>query len=440
MNFFKTLCILSAVSLPLLSDTMNTEIRLTPEELESQNSNNASLIDTLSIKIGPSFAQTSQTDDQGGVTGVVEPDDSGVQVGVRLVFNNGYIPYFKPYIDMTSIIYSDRDIIIPSIGLRHDFELEQRWIEPYASFGVGYAVMDRTESPLSSSVAYDDSTSSANLTLEGGVDFYLDEHWALDLSLRYDTYNLKTTVGGNFQLTTIEDKSSVGLMGGLVYRFGSNDARKDDDLDGVKNFKDYCPKTPSSAQVDGYGCAQDEDKDGVIDRYDECPNTPYGAPVDEKGCALDSDGDGVIDLIDQCPDTLKGVPVNEAGCPQYKFDLSLSYAFNKKTVHSLLEKPSFNIVAFLKKHENYKVRLTGYADNIGSEKANNKISKERALSAKAFLMQQGISQKRIRIYSRGKHEGLFDNKTFTNRRKNRRIYIELYRTDKQVIIMDKAEQ
>lgn len=53
--------------------------------------------------------------------------------------------------------------------------------------------------------------------------------------------------------------------------------------------------------------ALDEDGDGVMDFDDFCPGTPSLVPVDVKGCPLDKDGDGIADYLDQeldSPDSL----------------------------------------------------------------------------------------------------------------------------------------
>ncbi len=48
------------------------------------------------------------------------------------------------------------------------------------------------------------------------------------------------------------------------------------------------------------GCPLDTDRDGVPNYRDLCPGTPTGARVDAKGCPLDSDRDGVPDYLDNC--------------------------------------------------------------------------------------------------------------------------------------------
>jgi hypothetical protein len=45
----------------------------------------------------------------------------------------------------------------------------------------------------------------------------------------------------------------------------------------------------------------DADRDGVHDFDDRCPGTPTSAPVDRRGCPVDSDGDGLPDYRDAEP-------------------------------------------------------------------------------------------------------------------------------------------
>ena len=92
------------------------------------------------------------------------------------------------------------------------------------------------------------------------------------------------------------------------------DYNKDDDNDGVPDYRDKCLNTPNGAKVDKYGCVLDNDKDGVGDYLDKCPNTPIGVKVDENGCGVDEDKDGVVDYKDKCLDTPSGLKVDKYGC------------------------------------------------------------------------------------------------------------------------------
>ena len=48
------------------------------------------------------------------------------------------------------------------------------------------------------------------------------------------------------------------------------------------------------------GCPLDTDHDGIPNYRDLCPGTPTGARVDVNGCPVDSDRDGVPDYLDNC--------------------------------------------------------------------------------------------------------------------------------------------
>lgn len=69
----------------------------------------------------------------------------------------------------------------------------------------------------------------------------------------------------------------------------------------------------NTEQLDLIVLSDDEDGDGVKDFADECPGTPTGAQVDTKGCPLDGDLDGVPDGLDDEPDSAPGAAVNARG-------------------------------------------------------------------------------------------------------------------------------
>ena len=111
----------------------------------------------------------------------------------------------------------------------------------------------------------------------------------------------------------LEASHHIAATAALSWSWGGR--MKDQDLDGVRNWKDQCPNTPIGAKVDATGCPTDADKDGVFDGLDKCEGTPAGCKVDKNGCIVDADGDGVCDGLDQCADTPKGAKVDAKGCP-----------------------------------------------------------------------------------------------------------------------------
>jgi hypothetical protein len=137
----------------------------------------------------------------------------------------------------------------------------------------------------------------------------------------------------------------------------------------------------------------------------------------------------VINLRDCCPDTLPGVPVGQCGCPPWKFDFNLELDFDKFRISDYRYKPVFDIVAFLNKHPEYHLRITGHTDDVGSARYNLALSAWRANAARDFLVERGISAERIQTAGKGEQEPLTDNLTPEHRAMNRRIHVEIYRTD-----------
>ena len=353
-------------------------------------------IDSITLGFGYSGASSDVTLSNGGVAGVADADSNGRGFAATMVFDYELQPRFSPYVDLASLIQDDRDFLIPSAGLRYRFSTEDGAIQPFFSAGAGYVFAEWNEPPVAGASSAEPSGQSFALSFQAGSDFHIAENLALNATLRYDLYDIGTTIVENSKVTTIEDKSSLSVLVGLTYRFGEK-RLKDDDGDGVPNLRD------------------------------ECPGTIRGAPVDERGCALDSDKDGVIDLYDRCPDTLPGVPVNEAGCPHWKFEFNLQLEFDRFRLSDLVNLPVFDPVEFLNRHPEYHIRITGHTDNTGSENYNLALSKWRAESARDFLIEKGIAKERVSTRGKGASDPLFDNLTPENRAKNRRIFVEIYR-------------
>jgi outer membrane protein OmpA-like peptidoglycan-associated protein len=211
----------------------------------------------------------------------------------------------------------------------------------------------------------------------------------------------------------------------------------DSDGDGVDDNMDQCPNTPAYTQVDSAGCPLDTDKDGVADYIDKCPNTPKDAKVDARGCPLDSDGDGIVDYMDNCPDTPKGSQVDYAGCPIIKATKSAKVtdtgtwlyediqfdsgsAKIKTASYSVLDE----IATLLTSTPGLKVEIQGHTDSTGSREMNVKLSKSRAESVKAYLLQKGVSPDQISAEGYGPIRPIASNNSAAGRAKNRRVELK----------------
>jgi outer membrane protein OmpA-like peptidoglycan-associated protein len=204
----------------------------------------------------------------------------------------------------------------------------------------------------------------------------------------------------------------------------------DSDGDGVPDYLDKCPNTPKGVKVDATGCPIDSDGDGVPDYLDKCPNTPKGVKVDSDGCPLDSDGDGVPDYLDKCPGTPRGVPVDETGCPiagitvmgdEWMVRGEVLFALNKAKLTDQAKEVLGRAATFLKENPTFRVEIQGHTDSTGPLAWNMQLSKMRAESVKAFMVESGVAEERLTTKGFGPHEPIAPNDTAENRAKNRRV-------------------
>jgi OmpA family len=83
------------------------------------------------------------------------------------------------------------------------------------------------------------------------------------------------------------------------------------------------------------------------------------------------------------------------------------------------------LAEMLAQHKDYKVKLTGNTDSVGSAPYNDKLSVARAESVKAFLVKYGASADQLIIAGNGKANPEVDNKTKEGRFMNRRVVLTL---------------
>ena len=205
----------------------------------------------------------------------------------------------------------------------------------------------------------------------------------------------------------------------------------DADKDGIFDGLDRCPGTPQGAIVDPVdsptpGCPHDADNDGVFDGVDQCPLTIVGALVDEKGCPKDTDGDKVLDGIDQCPDSIRGSKLDKEGCPRVRLDKTEPQIVQNVKFHGMELYPgSDQWLMLLVEAANYwsdvVFEVGVYTDNEGGVAANRAAAQRRAEVLRAWLVNQGIPDRRFVVKAYGPVNFIADNSTEEGRDKNRRI-------------------
>lgn len=202
----------------------------------------------------------------------------------------------------------------------------------------------------------------------------------------------------------------------------------DVDNDGVVDIDDKCANTTAGYKVDATGCPFDNDKDGLANEIDFCPDA-FG-PLALKGCP-DSDGDGVADNNDRCP-TVKGNIVDK-GCPKFAeadvkkvADIAGKLYFENDS--DALKISSYAeldyLVVILNRYNGTFLQIEGHTDSNAGEKYNIDLSRERALSVRAYLISKGISGDRLSALGFGDTKPIASNKTSSGRAKNRRVELK----------------
>ena len=209
-----------------------------------------------------------------------------------------------------------------------------------------------------------------------------------------------------------------------------NGCPKDTDQDGIADYLDKCPNTPSGVKVDSNGCPLDTDGDGVPDYLDKCPSTPKAAygQVDENGCPKDTDKDGIADYLDKCP-KVAGTNAN-GGCPEVKKEVTqlfqkalrgIQFDTNKSTIKKVSFPILNDIVKVMNENPSYKLIIKGHTDSQGDDAYNLQLSKDRAAAVEKYLIDNGVSQKRLSSDGYGETLPVSDNKTAAGRALNRRV-------------------
>ncbi len=172
---------------------------------------------------------------------------------------------------------------------------------------------------------------------------------------------------------------------------------------------------------------KDFDEDGVPDHLDKCPTTPKGCVVDKDGCPLDADVDGVCDGLDECPDTPLGTAVDEKGCPIKPETVALSwaegltFALGSATLTPQAESVLDGLVDLANKHPDTVVEIGGYTDSTGSAVFNQRLSEQRAMAVRNYMVLKGVPPDRLIAVGYGETNFVATNDTPEGRQQNRRV-------------------
>ena len=97
------------------------------------------------------------------------------------------------------------------------------------------------------------------------------------------------------------------------------------------------------------------------------------------------------------------------------------FATGKAAITSDSERALNSVVAALKDHTDWNIRVEGFTDNVGSREANLKLSDERANAVMDWLANHGIDRSRLSAKGYGESRPVAKNSSDEGRAKNRRV-------------------
>jgi outer membrane protein OmpA-like peptidoglycan-associated protein len=281
-----------------------------------------------------------------------------------------------------------------------------------------------------------------------GSDLVDGVRWQIDGSLTgNDDALILMALGINYRFGKAENVYWFDNPEAMHYKVTLQNKRKidqvttDTDGDGVSDYFDKDPETPSGVSVDGSGKPVDTDRDGIPDFIDKEPFSDKSAVVDSVGTALDSDNDGVPDHRDLEPKTPAGTLVNFQGksikIPEVErtqqtgtvtplgFIPVVFFEFNQAYVKPDYFNAAIEIAQALKYYPNDKLKIIGHTDAVGNPEYNIDLGKRRAQSVADLIIAQGIDKSRLIIESKGSVQPLSVVSRKDLDRLNRRVQFEV---------------
>ncbi|HYW94667.1 MAG TPA: OmpA family protein, partial [Bacteroidales bacterium] len=79
------------------------------------------------------------------------------------------------------------------------------------------------------------------------------------------------------------------------------------------------------------------------------------------------------------------------------------------------------LLRFLEKNADVRIKINGYADNIGSRGYNLRLSQKRSEAVREYLVLEGIASDRIECEGFGFEKPIRENDSEENRQLNRRV-------------------
>jgi outer membrane protein OmpA-like peptidoglycan-associated protein len=111
------------------------------------------------------------------------------------------------------------------------------------------------------------------------------------------------------------------------------------------------------------------------------------------------------------------------------FDSGILFDFDSFALRSEARENLANLAESLREYGDSEVLIVGHTDSTGSDEYNQRLSENRAGSARDFLVQQGIDATRIDALGKGEAEPIASNEEETGRQENRRVEVAIFASE-----------
>lgn len=351
----------------------------------------------------------------------------------------GTSPYTQFDTKLNYAVSLSANITLANINWRH----QKGFIQPYLTLGggiMGYTPVMHAADGSVFNVKSDNSghIKEVFIPVGAGLKFDLAPGINLDLGYQVNFVNSDNLDGYNFGSTN--DRFSYAHVG-LEFALGSKSKPQMATHNPVASMRNEYMTQAQTLQTSLQ--AQQSQIDAEKAKNDQLRNDLNTTNANLAKLTTDSDGDGVPDANDKCPSTPTGTQVDGSGCPLpvnkpvkvYVTEAdkkvvkdainNLEFDFGKAVIreHSFA---SLDKVAQLLIDKNFSLKLAGHTDNVGSDDANMRLSKERAEAIKTYLVGKGANASRIEATGYGETQPIASNKTAKGRQMNRRVEFTLF--------------
>ncbi len=124
--------------------------------------------------------------------------------------------------------------------------------------------------------------------------------------------------------------------------------------------------------------------------------------------------------------------INDGQAIKVTFESGILFATSSNTLNAASKTALTSFAESLTNNPDTDVEIYGHTDSTGSDKVNNPLSEKRAQAVYSYLVQQGVSGKRMTSTGLGSTSPIADNTTVEGRAENRRVEVYILPNEKMI--------